>query len=396
MKLSVIGAGPGDPTFFTGTALRCLKEADVIYVTAKRLENKLPNISEKMMYLSYKNLVDTLLKEKNRRIALLVSGDVGFYSVSSLLKKSLPGWDLTYINGLSSLQLMCARVGVPYDKIKTVSLHARNLSPVPFVSYNKWTFFLTGGERKAGMVLAELDQAGLGKVHAWVGENLSAPNERLMEGDAHKLGGEIFDDLTVILVRNEKWTDSSKTLKDEDFVRGKVPMTKEEIRAVSLFKLSLRPEDICFDIGAGTGSVSAAMAYKAREGMVYAIDKNEDAIALIKENIRSLGAYNIVPILGLAPEALISLPTPSAAFIGGSLGNMDKIVQYIISKNPEIKIVINAITLETLHEVLESFKRLKLDPQISCISLAKAESVGKYHMMKGENPVYVINRRIDV
>lgn len=394
MKLTVIGAGPGDPTFLTPRALKCLKKADVIYCTAERLKDTVPKMQEKTIYLPYKILTQTLLREKNRKIALLVSGDVGFYSISSLLSENLPGWELVFINGISSLQLMCARLGAPYDRVKTVSLHGKNFTPVPFVSYNEWTFFLTGGERKAESVLAELDEAGLGGVHVWVGENLTDPKERLVEGNALSLRSEKFEDLSVILIHNKIWTNFSNIPRDKYFERGKVPMTKEEIRAVSLLKLEIYPRDICWDIGAGTGSVSVAMAIKAREGMVYAIEKNEEAVTLLKENRKAFGAFNIVPVFGLAPDALISLPVPNAVFIGGSSGNMEEIIRFAIKKNPDVKIVINAITLETLHEVLESFEHLKLSPEISYISCARSELVAGYHMMKGGNPVYVISRAI--
>ena len=393
MRLTIVGAGPGAPELLTGMALRRLQEAGVIYYTAERLKKSIPDMQEKAVYLPYKTLVETLLRKEAQRPVLLVSGDVGFYSISSALKERLPDWDLEYVNGLSSLQVLCARAGVPYDRVKVASVHGRSLPPVPLVSYNEWTFFLTGGDKRANHVLKELTQAGLGHVRAWVGENLTMRDERLLEGTAFSLAEEPFASLAVVLLHNSAWTDPFVTLRDDDFARGKAPMTKEEIRAVSLARLSVRPGDVCYDIGAGTGSVSVAMAYLAREGMVYAIERKEEAFRLLEKNRRKLGAFNVVPVFGAAPEAIDSLPAPDCVFIGGSGGELGRIIASVLQKNPNARFVVNAITLETLQESVTCLEQAGISPEISCISGARAELVGRYHMMKAQNPVYVISGR---
>lgn len=133
-------------------------------------------------------------------------------------------------------------------------------------------------------------------------------------------------------------------------------MTKEEVRCVSLSKLRLQEDSICYDVGAGTGSVSVEMALRADQGQVFAVEKKDDAVALLYENKQRFAADNLEIIKGEAPEALKELPVPTHAFIGGSSGNLKEIVALLLEKNRDVRIVINCITLETISEALEVLK----------------------------------------
>jgi len=110
--------------------------------------------------------------------------------------------------------------------------------------------------------------------------------------------------------------------------------------------------------GAGTGSVSVEMALQAYEGSVFAVECNEEALALIRQNTERFGAWNVKTVAGKAPEALAELPAPDRAFIGGSKGNLPEIMALLIQKNPRIRVVINAVTLETLAEAVSQFQKL--------------------------------------
>ena len=169
-------------------------------------------------------------------------------------------------------------------------------------------------------------------------------------------------------------------------------MTKEEVRTVSLSKLCLAEDSVCYDVGAGTGSVSIEMALRAWNGEVYAIEKKEDALGLLKENRQKFAVDNLKIIPGTAPEAMMELPVPSHAFIGGSSGNMNEIVKLLLEKNPEVRIVINCITLETVTEAMNAIRDFNLtDVDIVQLGVARSKTVGRYHMMMGENPIYIIS-----
>ena len=132
------------------------------------------------------------------------------------------------------------------------------------------------------------------------------------------------------------------------------------------------------------------MALRAHQGQVWAIEKKEDAVELIHRNKVKFAADNLEIVEGLAPEALKDLPAPTHAFIGGS-GNLKEIVKLLLEKNSHVRIVINCITLETVSEALETAKEFGFEEnEIVQLSAARSKAIGRYHMMMGENPIYII------
>ena len=159
-----------------------------------------------------------------------------------------------------------------------------------------------------------------------------------------------------------------------------------------ILTLLIKNDSIVYDIGAGTGSVSIETALKLYNGSLYAIEKNEAALELIKENIKKFKAYNIEIIKSLAPEGLENLPKPDSAFIGGSSGNMDDIINVLLHKNPDVNVVINTITLQSLNEALYCMEKYNFENvEIVNISVSKSKKIGLYDMMMGQNPIYIIS-----
>jgi precorrin-6Y C5,15-methyltransferase (decarboxylating) CbiT subunit len=179
---------------------------------------------------------------------------------------------------------------------------------------------------------------------------------------------------------------------DDAFTRGDVPMTKEEIRALTLCKAKVQPEHIVYDIGAGTGSITVEAALMARLGKVYAIERDSDGIQLININAKKFGIHNIEVIHGEAPEVLTGLPDPDVVIVGGSGGNLAQILDLCNMRlKSGGKIVVNAVTLETLCHTQTYFaarKDYRLD--ITCLSVTKALPAGASHLFRAHNPVYII------
>lgn len=185
-------------------------------------------------------------------------------------------------------------------------------------------------------------------------------------------------------------------------------MTKEEVRSVSILKLCLKKNSIVYDIGAGTGSVSVEAAAYAVKGEVYAIEEKDAAAALILENKRKFKTDNLTIIRGEAPEALEGLPVPDCVFIGGSGGRLKEILFMLKEvflnasrRCADMRVVINAITLETLSEAVQCLGELKRDAGIQIaeeevvqLSSARSKNTGGYHMMMGQNPVFIISFQV--
>jgi precorrin-6y C5,15-methyltransferase (decarboxylating), CbiE subunit/precorrin-6Y C5,15-methyltransferase (decarboxylating), CbiT subunit len=390
-KLYIIGAGTGNGDFLTQRALQLVKSCELLYTTVHRLLPQLSDIRDDISACSVSEIPGIIGAAEDKTIGLLVSGDTGFFSVTGSLQQKLGSiTDIEIICGISSLQYFCSKAGISYEDLKTVSLHGREKNIAGAVSYNPRVFVLTGGENKVHTVCKKLMESGLGNIIATVGENLSMSNERLVCGNVEKLSHMFFDDLAVMLLENPDYVNCHLPLCDGDFVRGKVPMTKEEVRAVTLAKLSIQPKDTVYDIGAGTGAVSVEMARKAFDGSVYAIERNVEAIELIKQNRTKFGAYNIKIIEGTAPAALKALPRPDRAFIGGSGGNMNEIVELLLSENPDIRMTANAVTIESLTEAINVFEKNGLETDVVCLNVSVAKKIGSYHMMNANNPVYII------
>lgn len=180
-------------------------------------------------------------------------------------------------------------------------------------------------------------------------------------------------------------------MKDELFLRGAVPMTKSEVRAVSISKLELSPDSILYDIGAGTGSVSIEASKYLRSGLVYAVEKKPEAQALIKANKEKFSADPVNVIEGTAPEALHGLKAATHVFLGGTSGHLEEVLDYVVSNNPSVRVVANVIALESLSEILTWLKKRSIEAEIVQMQISKAKTTGSYHMMMGQNPVYIIS-----
>ncbi|MCX6089250.1 MAG: precorrin-6Y C5,15-methyltransferase (decarboxylating) subunit CbiT [Candidatus Atribacteria bacterium] len=169
-------------------------------------------------------------------------------------------------------------------------------------------------------------------------------------------------------------------------------MTKEEVRAISLSKLRLKKNSTVWDIGSGTGSVSVESALYCSEGLVYAVERNEKALELLRQNAKMFGTNNLVPIQGQAPEILFRLPTPDRVFIGGSGGKIKEILE-IVRQNLRVGgvIVINAIILETICQAQDFFSTGGFEVEMIYVNIAKSSKVGSSAMLLAGNPVFIIS-----
>ena len=397
MKISLVGVGMGNGKTLTVQALQALDDADVV-LGASRLLDALPQQGD-TLYLAFalpSDVAQQILQHPEwDKVCVVLSGDVGFYSGASKLKELLCEFDLEFICGISSPQQLAAKLQRPWQDFKLVSAHGKACDVLAEVLNHPAVCFITGTSITPQTLCEQLVGAELGSAKVSVGENLGADNERIVCGIAAELAQQEFALLSIVLVENLQRFDEgaiSPGIADDAFVRGKAPMTKREVRVNILALLNIHLDDVLFDVGAGTGSVSIEMALLARRGWVHAIECEPESCELIKQNKEEFCVSNLSIVQGKAPDALQDLPTPQAAFVGGSKGNMRAILDALYEKNPDIRIVISAVTLETLHEAMAALKAIGITkPEVVQIAVSHAVQTGDLHMLRAQNPIFLIS-----
>jgi precorrin-6Y C5,15-methyltransferase (decarboxylating) len=408
----IIGVGPGAQKLLTGEAREALLNSEHV-LGAERLLNSFETLihgKKKDALSSDKTIAETVRSGASKVYAVIVSGDSGFYSLSKylfpLLHAEAQNWELKILCGVSSVSYFAARLGLAYDDAMVKSFHGR-LRPdsaeidkerllnelTGLAACNGKCFFLTDGAISPNLICRTLTKRGLGELRVSIGERLSYPDEKISSYMAKNIVDNDFDTPNVVCIENDKSRKNIRVnMRDSDFIRGSVPMSKEDVRALSLSKLCLKPDAVCWDIGAGTGSLSCSMALTVPYGRVYAVEKDTEALNLIRQNKEKFGCYNIEIIEGAAPSVLSTLPPPDSVFIGGSGGELLAIVNEIYGKNCRARIVINAITLETLNAAQAIIiERQFSDAQITQISVSEFKKTGAYNLLRAQNPVFIIS-----
>lgn len=395
LRVNIIGIGPGNPELLTGQARQAIADSNIL-------------IGDKRMLAAFgagKRLFDTIKTSEiaavcqdadaeKDTVAVLVSGDVGFFSLAKTIAGKLPDCDCHRYCGISSLVYFAQQLEMSWDDAKIVSMHGRKQNLIAAIAQNNKVFSLTGGEHSPNALCRQLCKHGLETVDVYVGENLSYPEEKITHGTAEEISKLEFPSLSVMMILNKNANGFEHTvhgLHDDLFMRSKVPMTKQEVRAVSISKLMPKATDNIYDIGAGTGSCSIELALQAQAGHVWAFERNPVAVELLGKNKELFNVDNLDIVAGEASEQIQEMPAPDCVFIGGSGGNLCKMLDTIYAKNPECRIVVNAITVETLIEVVEYYKtRTEYDLEIVNVFAARGKKLGAYNLMMAQNPVYVM------
>ncbi len=392
-QVTVAGIGPGSHGGMTGEVREAIGEAECLIGARRMLEAVARQGQTVYGAVAPEDIAGYIRAHgEYRRFAVVMSGDSGFFSGTKKLLPLLEGCRVKVLPGLSSLSCLCARLGLSYEDVTPVSLHGRERDIARDVRAHSRVFALVGGDNGAGALCRRLTEAGLGGVRVHIGEKLSYPEEKLTSGMAEALAAGHYDSLSAVLIENDR-PDAVVTpgLPDTVFQRGEaVPMTKSEVRAVCLSKLRLTADAVCWDIGAGTGSVAIEMALLAPRGRVFGIERNENALQLMRDNAGRLSADNLTVVPGSAPAACRDLPAPTHAFIGGSGGGMREIIRLLLEKNPRVRIVATTVTLETLGELTACLKEFSFtETEVVSLTVARDRKAGPYRLMTGQNPIYV-------
>ncbi|MEM1483780.1 precorrin-6y C5,15-methyltransferase (decarboxylating) subunit CbiE [Oscillospiraceae bacterium PP1C4] len=395
MKIYIVGVGMGNPALLTEQAREAIYASDCLIGSQRMLDGFPESKAKRFPAATPEKICQIIFSLQDYQyVSVLVSGDVGFYSAGKGLQRPLENYDVEYFCGVSSLQYLCSKAKTSWDDAKIISLHGREQNLIGAVMTSSKTFVLTGGKQSVSEICSLLCENAMEYVTVCVGERLSYSDEKFTTGTAHELAQQSFDPLSVMLIFNGSALCPPVThgLPDDAFLRSDVPMTKAEVRAVSISKMKLQRGQTVWDVGAGTGSISVEIARVLYDGTVYAVEKELDALELLKQNKMRFGLKNMHIISGNAPAVLHELPAPDVVFIGGSSGGLMQTVMLALEKNPQTRFVVNAITLETVGAALDCFNRFCLcDKDIVQVSVAKSKSVGGNNMMMAQNPVYILS-----
>ena len=404
MTVAFVGIGPGGRGLLTADAVEAIEKADILFGASRMVSG----YEGRKSYPYYKaeDIIPVLEKEIPARAAVLFSGDTGFYSGAEKLAPALREWacksgtecDIRIHPGISSFVYLAAKAGVSYQDAKLVSIHGCSgdkmaaAGLVSSVKHNEKTFVLLSGAADVKMLGDLLISNGLGDVSIILGFQLSYPEEIVGMIRAVDCGKVTEPGLYTAIVVNEHPQTKAilPMISDDEMIRGKVPMTKENIRHLSVMKLRLTEGATVYDIGSGTGSVACEIAAQSAGIKVFAIEKKEEACSLIKQNAAKFDLSNIQVIHGTAPEALAGLEPPTHAFIGGSSGELREILTVLNNNENAVRVVINAVSLETMAEIQSVLKDFDtIDLSVEQVSVSKARELGSYHLMTAENPVLI-------
>ncbi len=437
--VNLIGVGPGSPEMMTTQAIEAIKNSDVLMGASRALKTAGEAVSgtkiETYEAVKTEEMLDYILSHPEKRvISAVFTGDTSVYSGAIPLRKALlkasgadgnddsedeeksDSFEIRNFAGVSSIQYFLSKRSISMADVKLVSLHGRHKDMIPLIRENKFVCALLGSEDTVSNISEELIQFGLSSVKIIVGERLSYPDEAFTVGKTREMRGKMFDRLAIALFENDDAITPIRSygIGDEHFERtGGVPITKRDVRALSLCRMAIRENSIIYDIGSGSGSMAVEAGLASPEGKVIAVEINQDAIDTIERNRYQFKVDNIRIVRGKAPECFSEmemqkpgerknvanegpLPIPDCVFIGGSKGNLRKIVDWAVEINPDVVIVINTVTLESVAEVLEIEKRLTdYNFEMVEIQATGLERRGSYHMHHAENPITItrISRR---
>lgn len=402
-RIVLAGIGMGDEASLTKDAEAAIRRADLIIGAGRMTAHPVCEGKETVTaYLPDEVCAVIERQPDKKQIAVLLSGDTGFFSGAGQLKDGLKslceaGYELEILPGISSLAYLAARAGIAWQDVYAVSAHGRLCAPAGIVCRKKKTYFLLDKRQNLGWLCSRLAEYGLGQVRVIAGRDLGAREERVLTGTADEVR-EVWSrqkkaKLECALVLNpEAREEEILHLDDEEYLRKeRIPMTKDAIRALSAAKMKLHRDSVIYDIGAGTGGMTMELAMAAWQGQVYAIEKKEEAANLLKENCLRFHTDQVHVIQASAPKAMEDLPAPTHVFIGGSSGNLEEIVACALQKNPKVRLMIHAVTLETMAQVVQVMKtHAFLTEEVVQVSAAQSQKAGPYHLMKGQNPILLV------
>ncbi len=407
IDITLAGIGMGDEGTLTKAAQEAVDQADILLGAERMLaqfhseQEKHPFFQAGQVLPYLKGLQENILGHEEKKVVILFSGDSGFYSGCQPLYRALSteicsgnlNAAVHILPGISSVAYLAAWIGEDYQDAAIYSMHGKELSNLANrIKHSRKTFLLTSGVQDVNRLGRALMEAGMLQCEVTAGYQLSYAGQQIRAYTPWECCGLKAEGLYTCFVKNPEAVSKKRGpgMADESFIRDKIPMTKEEVRAISICKLRLHDQAVVYDIGSGTGSVAVEIAALSDDIQVCAVEKKKEAILLIEKNKQRFQLENITVIEAEAPQWPEDLPAATHAFIGGSGGRLKEILEALYRMNPRMRIVINAVTMETIYELREilSDSRVK-EKEVVQVQVSRTREAGNYHLMQAENPIWI-------
>ena len=391
MEIVVAGAGTGDFAHMTPEVRNAVESSDAV-CGAERFRKFIPS-SQKFIPLTNFSEAFGKIEQESGKIAILVSGDPGAYSLLPLVKKRFPREKITVLPGISSLQVLCAYAGESWSDAVILSGHGRTLNMGNFLNAaerNRLVILFCDGENSPRKICGKL--AGIPGVSVVIGENLGSESEAILSGKPEDFTQHISPELSLMLIRNESpFVPENIHPRDREFLRAEgVVMTNESVRQVILGRLNLKRDSVLWDIGAGTGSISVCAGLEFPESEIHAVECKPEAVRVIAQNAGKFHLHNIVIHEAKALAVTETLPKPTHVFIGGSGGQLAGILERV-RKMSAVRVVTACVTLETFST---AYTLLKDWPEFEAVQVSISESkhlTDSSTLMKPKCPVMILS-----
>jgi len=403
--LHVVGIGLDGKAGLTETVRQIVEEATVLVGSERQLSYC---SQQSAIALKLGNFQITIAQIKTylqrlEKVVILTSGDPLFFGFGRLLLEHFPAEQLTFHPHLSSLQLAFNRIKVPWQEATLISTHGRSTEALVKAMQrgDEKIGILTDQENSPSAIAQLITALDLPfSYQFWICENLEGKEEKCQCLELETVKQTQFSPLNVVILLRETSPLPSLEalpslgLPDETFLSFPDRpglMTKREIRPLIIAELALQPQQIIWDIGAGTGAVSIEIARLFPTSQLYAIEKTAMGVALIQQNCERLAISNVTPIAGKAPDQLPVSDAPHRIFIGGTGGKMKEILTVCKEKlAPGGRIVLALATLEHLAEARQWLREHQWRDRVLQVQIARSLPLAHLTRLSPLNPVTLL------
>ncbi len=334
--------------------------------------------------------VEPVLSLRGQSVCVLASGDPMLFGVGATFARFVSPAAMRVLPAPSAFSLAAARQGWALQDVEAVSLHGRPVELIlPLLHEGRCILALTSDDHGPRVVARLLTDNGFGASRITVLESIGGQNERIRSISAASFNLNDVNALNVLAIEVESDPQARELPltagRANDLFENDGQLTKQEVRAVTLASLAPKRGQILWDVGAGSGSIAIEWMMAHPSMRAIAIEADPVRAERIARNARKCGVPGLRVVQGFAPEALESLSTPDAIFIGGG-GSDDGVLEAAINKLvPKGRLVANAVTLEFEQMLLA--RQASLGGKLLRIAISHASAVGSMQAWRPAMPV---------